>query len=186
MIQKNPLRTGLDWIYKIFFVIQSVCMYASVLTVVVTVILREVFKISLVWGYEIACWFVIILVFIGMPRNLRYKSNIGVSFVYDISPKIVQTIFSVIHFAVEVTVLIMMSSGFKIWITRVGKATLPASRFTNTLYYGVVGIGVAFSLLEMFTEIIDLFVKKDEKEVVREKTIEEELIEEAEKEAGIV
>ena len=186
MIQKNPLRTVLDWIYKIFFFIQSVCMYASVVTVVVTVVLREVFKISLVWGYEIACWFVIILVFIGMPRNLRYKTNIGVSFVYDISPKIVQSIFSVIHFLVEVAVLIMMTSGFKIWITRVGKATLPASHFTNTMYYGVVGIGVAFSLLEMFTEVIDLFVKKEEKEAAREKTIEEELIEEAEKEVGIV
>ena len=186
MIKKNPLRTGLDWVYKIFFVIQSVCMYASVLTVVATVLLREVFKISLVWGYEIACWFVIILVFLGMPRNLRYKTNIGVSFVYDISPKAVQTIFSIIHFGVEVTVLVMMTSGFKIWITRVGKATLPASRFTNTMYYGVVGIGVAFSLLEMFTEIIDLFVKKEEKEAIREKTIEEELIEEAKKEAGIV
>ncbi len=186
MIKKNPLRTGLDWVYKIFFVIQSVCMYASVLTVVATVLLREVFKISLVWGYEIACWFVIILVFLGMPRNLRYKTNIGVSFVYDISPKAVQTIFSIIHFVVEVTVLVMMTSGFKIWITRVGKATLPASRFTNTMYYGVVGIGVAFSLLEMFTEIIDLFVKKEEKEAIREKTIEEELIEEAKKEAGIV
>lgn len=186
MIKKNPLRTGLDWVYKIFFVIQSVCMYASVLTVVATVLLREVFKISLVWGYEIACWFVIILVFLGMPRNLRYKTNIGVSFVYDISPKAIQTIFSIIHFVVEVTVLVMMTSGFKIWITRVGKATLPASRFTNTMYYGVVGIGVAFSLLEMFTEIIDLFVKKEEKEAIREKTIEEELIEEAKKEAGIV
>ena len=186
MIKKNPLRIGLDWVYKIFFVLQSVCMYASVITVVATVLLREVFKVSLVWGYEIACWFVIILVFIGMPRNLRDKSNIGVSFVYDISPKIVQTIFSIIHFVVEVTVLIMMSNGFKIWITRVGKATLPASRFTNTMYYGVVGIGVAFSLLEMFTEIIDLFVKKDEKEAVHEKTIEEELIEEAEKEVGLV
>ena len=186
MIKKNPLRTGLDWVYKIFFVIQSVCMYASVLTVVATVLLREVFKISLVWGYEIACWFVIILVFLGMPRNLRYKTNIGVSFVYDISPKAVQTIFSIIHFVVEVTVLVMKTSGFKIWITRVGKATLPASRFTNTMYYGVVGIGVAFSLLEMFTEIIDLFVKKEEKEAIREKTIEEELIEEAKKEAGIV
>lgn len=186
MIKKNPLRTGLDWVYKIFFVIQSVCMYASVLTVVATVLLREVFKISLVWGYEIACWFVIILVFLGMPRNLRYKTNIGVSFVYDISPKAVQTIFSIIHFVVEVIVLVMMTSGFKIWITRVGKATLPASRFTNTMYYGVVGIGVAFSLLEMFTEIIDLFVKKEEKEAIREKTIEEELIEEAKKEAGIV
>ena len=54
------------------------------------------------------------------------------------------------------------------------------------MYYGVVGIGVAFSLLEMFTEIIDLFVKKEEKEAIREKTIEEELIEEAKKEAGIV
>ncbi len=186
MIKKNPLRTVLDWIYKFFFVIQSVCMYASVLTVVVTVILREVFKVSLVWGYEIACWFVIILVFIGMPRNLRDKSNIGVSFVYDISPKVVQTIFSVIHFAVEVAVLVMMANGFKIWITRVGKATLPASHFTNTMYYGVVGIGVAFSLLEMVTEIIDLFVKKDKKEVVHEKTINEELIEEAEREVGIV
>lgn len=183
MLKKNPVRSALDWVYNIFFVIQSVCMYASVAIIVLTVILREVFRISLVWGYEISCWFVIILVFIGMPRNLRDKSNIGVSFVYDISPKFVQTIFSIIHFVVEVAVLIMMSNGFKIWITKVGKGRLVASQFTNIAYYGVIGIGIALSLIEMAAEIIDLFVKKEEaQKAVTDTTIAYELLAESGKE----
>lgn len=36
-----------------------------------------------------------------------------------------------------------------------------ASGMSNIAYYGVLGVGVGLSLLEMFVEIIDLFVKKD-------------------------
>ena len=159
MLKKNYLRPGLEWVYKLFFVVQSICMYASVATIAFTVLMRELFRVSIVWGYEIACWFVIILVFTSMPYNLYHKTNIGVTFVYDISPKVVKKIFSVIHFFVELACLIMMASGFKIWLTK-------------------VGMGIALSLVELFAEVIDLFVKKDIDTVAEnapELTIEEEL-----------
>lgn len=178
MLKKNYLRPGLEWVYKLFFVVQSICMYASVATIAFTVLMRELFRISIVWGYEIACWFVIILVFTSMPYNLYHKTNIGVTFVYDISPKVVKKIFSVIHFFVELACLIMMASGFKIWLTKVGMGTMVASGFTNLAYYGVLGIGIALSLVELFAEVIDLFVKKDIDTVAEnapELTIEEEL-----------
>lgn len=180
MLKRNPLRSGLEWLYKLLFVLQSVCMYASVAMVVITVLMRELFRVSLVWGYEIACWFVIILVFTAMPANLYRKANIGVSFVYDIVPKPVQKVFSLVHYLVEVACLVMMASGFRIWFTKVGKGKMVASGFSNTLYYGVIGVGIALSLLEMFTQIIDMFVKKEEVEAVHELTIEEELALEAE------
>lgn len=178
MLKKNYLRPGLEWVYKLFFVVQSICMYASVATIAFTVLMRELFRVSIVWGYEIACWFVIILVFTSMPYNLYHKTNIGVTFVYDISPKVVKKIFSVIHFFVELGCLIMMASGFKIWLTKVGMGTMVASGFTNLAYYGVLGIGIALSLVELFAEVIDLFVKKDIDTVAEnapELTIEEEL-----------
>lgn len=178
MLKKNYLRPGLEWVYKLFFVVQSICMYASVATIAFTVLMRELFRVSIVWGYEIACWFVIILVFTSMPYNLYHKTNIGVTFVYDISPKVVKKIFSVIHFFVELACLTMMASGFKIWLTKVGMGTMVASGFTNLAYYGVLGIGIALSLVELFAEVIDLFVKKDIDTVAEnapELTIEEEL-----------
>lgn len=178
MLKKNYLRPGLEWVYKLFFVVQSICMYTSVATIAFTVLMRELFRVSIVWGYEIACWFVIILVFTSMPYNLYHKTNIGVTFVYDISPKVVKKIFSVIHFFVELACLIMMASGFKIWLTKVGMGTMVASGFTNLAYYGVLGIGIALSLVELFAEVIDLFVKKDIDTVAEnapELTIEEEL-----------
>ena len=178
MLKKNYLRPGLEWVYKLFFVVQSICMYASVATIAFTVLMRELFRVSIVWGYEIACWFVIILVFTSMPYNLYHKTNIGVTFVYDISPKVVKKIFSVIHFFVELACLIMMASGFKIWLTKVGMGTMVASGFTNLAYYGVLGIGIALSLVELFAEVIDVFVKKDIDTVAEnapELTIEEEL-----------
>ena len=178
MLKKNYLRPGLEWVYKLFFVVQSICMYASVATIAFTVLMRELFRVSIVWGYEIACWFLIILVFTSMPYNLYHKTNIGVTFVYDISPKVVKKIFSVIHFFVELACLIMMASGFKIWLTKGGMGTMVASGCTNLAYYGVLGIGIALSLVELFAEVIDLFVKKDIDTVaenVPELTIEEEL-----------
>lgn len=178
MLKKNYLRPGLEWVYKLFFVVQSICMYASVATIAFTVLMRELFRVSIVWGYEIACWFVIILVFTSMPYNLYHKTNIGVTFVYDISPKVVKKIFSVIHFFVELACLIMMASGFKIWLTKVGMGTMVASGFTNLAYYGVLGVGIALSLVELFAEVIDLFVKKDIDTVAEnapELTIKEEL-----------
>lgn len=183
MLKKNVLRTGLEWLYKWLFVIQSVCMYASVATIVVTVVMREVFRVSLVWGYEIACWFVIILVFTAMPENLYRKTNISVSIVYDVSPKPVRKALGLIHYLVEVAALVMMAIGFRIWITRVGHGIMVASGMSNIAYYGVLGVGVGLSLLEMFVEIIDLFVKKDPAAIPEEEhelTVMEMLEQEAE------
>lgn len=185
MLKRNILRSGLERLYKLLFVVQSFCMYASVATIAITVIMRELFTISLVWGYEIGCWFVIILVFTAMPANLYKKANIGVSFVYDVSPKPVRRVFGVVHYLVELACLVMMAVGFKIWISRVGMGTMVASGFSNIAYYGVLGIGIALSLVEMFAEIIDLFVEKKETETVHELSIQEELMQEAMHMAGL-
>ena len=185
MLKRNILRSGLERLYKLLFVVQSFCMYASVATIAITVIMRELFTVSLVWGYEIGCWFIIILVFTAMPANLYKKANIGVSFVYDVSPKPVRKVFGVVHYFVELACLVMMAVGFKIWISRVGMGTMVASGFSNIAYYGVLGIGIALSLVEMFAEIIDLFVEKKEIETVHELSIQEELMQEAMQMAGL-
>ncbi len=185
MLKRNILRSGLERLYKLLFVVQSFCMYASVATIAITVIMRELFTVSLVWGYEIGCWFIIILVFTAMPANLYKKANIGVSFVYDVSPKPVRRVFGVVHYLVELACLVMMAVGFKIWISKVGMGTMVASGFSNIAYYGVLGIGIALSLVEMFAEIIDLFVEKKETETVHELSIQEELMQEAMHMAGL-
>ena len=177
MFKKNYLRVGLDWVYKLFFGVQTVCIYASLLTIVATVLAREIFTYNIVWGYEIACWFVIILVYIAVPANLYKKNDIKVDVLYNISPKVIKTALSVLHFCIEFAVLIMMATGFKTWLTMVGHGHLAASGLTNTMYYGVIGVGVILGLIEMVCELVDLFVKKDPNAApqVREKTILEML-----------
>lgn len=176
MIKKNPLRTMLDWVEKIFFVIQAVCLYASIATVVVTVLARELFKISIVWGYEIACWFVIILLFLGMAGNLHHRRNLYVTFVFDIINPVAQKFLQVLHFLVEVVVICMMAVGFQTWITKVGGGKLPASGFTNIQYYGIIGVGILFSVLELICEIVDLAVKKEPDKALEASEGEEETI----------
>ena len=88
-----------------------------------------------------------------------------------------------IHYLVEVAALVMMAVGFRIWITRVGHGIMVASGMSNIAYYGVLGVGVGLSLLEMFVEIIDLFVKKDPAAIPEEEhemTVMEMLEQEAE------
>ena len=75
MLKKNYLRPGLEWVYKLFFVVQSICMYASVATIAFTVLMRELFRVSIVWGYEIACWFVIILFIVIIRTRHEHRSK---------------------------------------------------------------------------------------------------------------
>ena len=116
--------------------------------------------------------------YIAVPANLYKKNDIKVDVLYNISPKVIKTALSVLHFCIEFAVLIMMATGFRTWITMVGSGKLPASRFTNVMYYGVIGVGVILGLIEMVCELVDLFVKKDPERRpagVREKTILEML-----------
>lgn len=161
MMEKNILRSFMDKIEKIIFPIQSICVYCSVLMVFITVMARELFHLSIVWGYEIGCFFVIVLLFIGMPVNLHHNTNLKVTALYDIMPKGIQKFFDVLHFGIILFVLILMAIGFHDYMGKVGSVVLAASKFPNWLYYGSIGIGIGLSLLEMLTELIDVFIKKD-------------------------
>lgn len=163
-MEKNILRPFMDILEKIIFPIQSVCIYCSVLTVFITVMAREVFKYSIVWGYEIACFFVIVLLFIGMPVNLHHNTNLKVTALYDHMPP-ENTV------SYEFTPLCdyyICSDPYGDRIQRiygkVGHIALAASKFPNWLYYGSIGIGIFLSILEMITEFLDFFVKKDNKQ----------------------
>lgn len=162
-MERNFLRPIMDKIEKIIFPIQSICVYCSVLMVFITVMAREVLHISIVWGYEVACFFVIVLLFIGMPVNLHHNTNLKVTALYDVMPASIQKIFSVLHFLIILFVLILMAIGFKEYMGKLGKVVMAASKFPNWLYYGSIGIGIALSLVEMLTEVLDLLVKKDKK-----------------------
>lgn len=163
-MEKNILRPFMDILEKIIFPIQSVCIYCSVLTVFITVMAREVFKYSIVWGYEIACFFVIVLLFIGMPVNLHHNTNLKVTALYDHMPPKIQSAMNLLHFVIITFVLILMAIGFKGYMGKVGHIALAASKFPNWLYYGSIGIGIFLSILEMITEFLDFFVKKDNKQ----------------------
>ncbi len=162
-MEKNFLRPIMDKIEKIIFPIQSICVYCSVLMVFITVMAREVLHVSIVWGYEVACFFVIVLLFIGMPVNLHHNTNLKVTALYDVMPRAVQKVFSVLHFLIILFVLILMAIGFRGYMSKLGQVVLAASKFPNWLYYGAIGIGIFLSLVEMLTEVLDLLVKKEKK-----------------------
>ncbi|MDC7286947.1 TRAP transporter small permease [Blautia schinkii] len=160
-MEKNFLRPVMDKIEKIIFPIQSICVYCSVLMVFITVMARELFHFSIVWGYEVACFFVIVLLFIGMPVNLHHNTNLKVTALYDVFPSSVQKALNVLHFLIILFVLILMAVGFKEYMSKLGHVVMAASKFPNWLYYGAIGIGIVLSLVEMLTEVLDLLVKKD-------------------------
>lgn len=163
-MEKNILRPIMDKIEKIIFPIQSICIYCSVLMVFITVMARELFHISIVWGYEVACFFVIVLLFIGMPVNLHHNTNLKVTALYDVMPEKIQKCLNVLHFVIILFVLILMAIGFRDYMGKLGKVVLAASKFPNWLYYGSIGIGIVLSLVEMITELLDVFVKKENSE----------------------
>lgn len=162
MLMQNYLRTFMDFLEKkICFPIQAICIYASVFSVFLTVAARELFRINIVWGYEIASFFIIVLLYIGMPAALHHNLNLSVSFIYDICNQKMQKALRVLFFVLEFIVLVMIAVGFHAYMSTLGNVTLAASKFPNWLYYGVIGVGVWLSLLELVTELFDLMVKKD-------------------------
>lgn len=162
-LDNNFLRKIMDILEKIIFPIQAVCMYASVATIFITVAAREIFKYSIVWGYEVASFFIIVLLFLGMPVNIHHNSNLKVTALYDICPHKVKNILNIIHSAVITVVLVMMAVGFVAYMERLGHVFMSASKFPNWLYYGAIGVGVVLSFLELLTEIVEWAIRKKNK-----------------------
>ena len=145
MLKKNYLRVFMDKVEQIIFPIQAICIYASVLMIFVTVAARELFKIGITWGYEVACFFIIVLLFIGMPVNIHHDRNLKVTALFEVCPKPVQKALKLLHFVIIFAVLIMMAIGFKEYMGKLGYVKLAASKFPNWLYYGAIGIGIGLS-----------------------------------------
>lgn len=161
MLKTNYLRKFMDIVEKCLVPVQGVCIYASVAMIFVTVMARELFKISIVWGYEIACFFVIVLLFVGMGNNIHHDTNLKVSAVLDVCPPTAKKVLHIFHFFAISCVLVMMAIGFYQYMNKLGNVVLAASKFPNWLYYGAIGIGIALSALEMVAEILDLFIQKE-------------------------
>ena len=164
-LKRNLLRIGLNFLYiKIFQPIEIVCAYLMFLSVFFTVLLREVFRIGIIWGYEIASFWAIILVFLATPHNLHLNADLRVGIIYDSLKGIHAKIMRVFHYLCFTFVIYALAIGFYQYMKAVSHVPQPATRFPNWLFFGVVGIGIGFSILELIAQIIDLFTEPSENE----------------------
>ena len=164
-LRRNLLRTCLLFLYlKIFQPIEIVCAYLMFLSVFITVAVREVLRIGIIWGYEIASFWAIILVFLATPHNLYLNADLRVGIVYEALKGIPRKIMKVFHYLCVTFVIYSLAIGFYQYMNAVGYVTQSATKFPNWLFFGAVGIGVFISILELIAQIIDLFVVQGENE----------------------
>jgi len=120
--------------------------------------LREVFNFNISWGYEIAAFWAVIIVFLAMPHNIYEKADLRVGVIYDMLGGKIKAFIDVIHFFCTSFVLYGMTIALYQYITRLGKYRQPATNFTNGFFFGIIGVGIIVSSLELIARIIDVLI----------------------------
>ena len=159
VLRRNILREKLDFLYYTIFVpIETVCAYLMFLSVFFTVMLREIFNIGLSWGYEIAAFWAVIIVFLAMPHNIHSNADLRVGAVYDILKGKPKAVIDVLHYFCTCFVIYGMFIAFYQYITKLGYVKLPATHFPNWFFFGTIGIGIFVSSLELIARIFDVII----------------------------
>jgi TRAP-type C4-dicarboxylate transport system permease small subunit len=119
-----------------------------------------VLRIGISWGYELAAFWAVILVFFAMPHNLFLNEDLRVGIIYDALKGIPKKVIDLIHYIGFCVVIYGMTIAFYQFVTLLGHVEQNATHFPNWFFFGAIGIGVGISILELIAQIIDLFVEK--------------------------
>jgi len=158
-MHKSPFHVVMDFLSEQLLRGQVFCLLMMTFVVFAQVVLREVFKIGIQWAFELACFFQVTLVFLGMPVLLYKKSNISVSLLLDKLPPKGKQLLNIIGYLVAVFSVDVMAYGFYLYITKAGSFTTATLQMPNYLFFFSAGIGIALSIVALLCQLIDFFKK---------------------------
>ncbi|MEM9224534.1 MAG: TRAP transporter small permease subunit [Pseudomonadota bacterium] len=137
-------------------VIQGFALVGIVTLILTSVVLRNVFSFGLVWVFEAAGFLMVVLVFVGIPKNIIQKNDINVDFFTLMLPRTLQWLLAVFAMLIVLSVLIVFAFELFPHLQRFGGLATPTLKIPHWLYYGAVFVGPVIALPIVLWQLYEL------------------------------
>lgn len=135
------------------------CMLGLVLLQVFS---RVIFRMGLPWPEELARYFHIVLVFLGLAFAHRLRGHINVSFFTDrMSPRVQRIISITIELCIISASAIVVAGGLLLVTSRMGAQRSPSLGMPLVLFIGATVIGFVLLGLEALRQLIKILARDE-------------------------
>lgn len=142
---EQRLRQFLDSTFEVVTWIQGALLVGIVMLVFGQVVFREVFSVGAHWLYELATFFQVSLVFIGVPVLVHNRSNVAISALTDaVSPRRRKQLYFVTMLIIAFCSVLMVVS-YILYVRRFGWVLTPTLKMPARLFFVSVVIGYALN-----------------------------------------
>lgn len=167
MSQPTSFITRIDRIENVVFkiekVICAILLSAMTLTTLIEVVLRYVFKSSLIVGInELINWSFVWAVFFGMAMLIRTNEHISIGFLKNKLPKKLDLILTtIVNLALIVFGIIVINKGLEFIETQMNILTTSAN-IPKAYLFMATPLGMVLLIFHMIVKTIKGFAKKEE------------------------
>jgi len=151
------MNRAFHWLKVGIEVVQGWCLVAIVGLVLSSIVLRNFFDIGLVWIFEATGFFMVVMVFLGAPRNLIDNTEINVTTFVEPLPKQLKLVLWCFHRTVVLLTSFVFVYFFVIHASQFGRLSSPALGIPNVIFYASVAIGPAISVVVALWRFAELF-----------------------------
>ncbi|MFI3257188.1 MAG: TRAP transporter small permease subunit [Spirochaetales bacterium] len=153
-MEKISISKGLDSTIKWLEFLQLISICGVVLLVFFQIVIREVFSVGVAWIYEIARFFQVTLVYLGVPILLRRNENVQILVIYDALPPKVQKILAMIQFIIcFITVALLMISNY-FFLSSFYNVKTATLGIPNIVFFFSTAVGLIISFLVLVEKFI--------------------------------
>ena len=157
MVLERKLRRALDRAFQVVVAGQGILLLGMVLLVFGQVVVREVFQVGVHWLYELARFFQVSLVFLGVPVLVHRKGDVAISLLVDAVAPGYRRWFhlgTMVVIAFSSTIIV---AGFFLYIRRFGSVLTPTLAMPSTLFFVAVPVGFFLNGVVLFHQILCWF-----------------------------
>ena len=157
---------ALKWLDKnAELVAMGVFMMIIVCVMFLQVIMRYVFKASLMWPEEVCRYSFIWLSYVGISYSIRDNSLMKVDILHTLIPKIAPALNLIGDLATFVFMLLMVVPGYQTVMTIKGLSSKSAAlSFPMWLVYLALAVGISLGLFRMIQRGVLFFMQKKHKD----------------------
>ena len=155
-VNKNKILCNLD------LVLAGIAFTVLVAVTFGGVIFRYALSSPIIWAEEVQLWCFLWITFLGAGAAFRYGSHVAVEIVFDILPKKVQKVLTVINYLIVMGILAyLMILGFDLLalMVKIGKTTA-ILRIPMIIVNGIIPAGCVIMMISTTWDHYVRFIKR--------------------------
>lgn len=160
MEKRGLLKRIIDISAKHLRRIQIACLLMISLLIFLQIVVREVFSTGVTWLYELACFFQVTLVYLGIPILLENGENISITFLVEMMPKKMQTVLTVFHWIIYAFCTIILTISFILFMQGFWDIKSATLRMPNIMFFFSLFVGLIFNLLVIVNRVATTLKKE--------------------------